>query len=286
MLLTQDQLDTFHLDGFVNAGKIYSDAEVDHLREELQLVLNDKNEQSPVLKHNMLQGKESGQAGNPKNLTVHQIVNMWEVSQTFEDHARHAQVTETVARLCNNTDTVRIWHDQIQFKPPKTGGPTGWHQDYPAWPLLVPADLVSAWVALDDADVDNGCMWMVPGSHRWGQMPLSSGPDFELKYDPSKLPLGVEVKTVPMPVKKGEVAFHHCMTWHGSPANQSERPRRAIAVHYMPGYTIYRKTGRHVMEPSVTVAPGEPFGGEHFPVVYERSNRTKCTECETCVTTA
>ena len=60
------------------------------------------------------------------------------------------------------------------------------------------------------------------------------------------------------------------MTWHGSPANTSDRPRRAIAVHYMPGYTIYAPTRPHPVEKHVTVKPGEVLQGEKFPVVYQR----------------
>ena len=63
---------------------------------------------------------------------------------------------------------IQIWHDQIQYKPPHHGGINNWHQDAPYWPVLKPETPVTAWIALDDVDESNGCMWMVPGSHKWG----------------------------------------------------------------------------------------------------------------------
>ncbi len=272
MILTQAQLDEFHVRGFVKTGRVLDDATVERLREEMQTVMEGRSKNAPVLNRNLLDPNaktEYGAAPAGKQVVV-QIVNIWEASEAFLEHARNPLITEAVARLCNNTDMLRIWHDQIQYKPPHIGGPTHWHQDFPAWPVLQPADLVSAWTALDDAEIENGAMWMVPGSHRWGRVPLQTADNFDPRPDAAFLPEGVTCKAEPVIVKKGEVAFHHCMTWHGSPCNKSSRPRRAIAVHYMPGYTIYAPTRPHPVEKHVQVKAGEVLAGEKFPVVYER----------------
>jgi ectoine hydroxylase-related dioxygenase (phytanoyl-CoA dioxygenase family) len=65
------------------------------------------------------------------------------------------------------------------------------------------------------------------------------------------------LEAVPFEIKKGQVDDHHCLTWHGSPNNHSDRKRRAIAVHYMPGHTYYALTGNHPMEPHIHVKSGE-----------------------------
>jgi phytanoyl-CoA hydroxylase len=275
MTLTQAQCDEFHIKGFLNFGRVLDDETVEKLRSEMHTVMDGKSKNQPVLNRNLAGGgkNEYGEAVADKKVVV-QIVNIWEASDAFLEHAKNPIITAAVARLCNNTESLRIWHDQIQYKPPITGGQTGWHQDFPAWPILQPADLISAWVALDDAEIDNGAMWMVPGSHRWGKVPLQTKENFALKYDENYLPEGVTVKPEPLIVKKGEVAFHHCMTWHGSPANKTDRPRRAIAVHYMPGYTIYAPTRGHPVEKHVRVKPGEVLAGDKFPVVYERVLQT------------
>lgn len=274
-MLTKEQMDEFNTNGFIKGDVVLSDAEVDRLREELDLVMSGASVKKPVLNRNLLDSSEMGMSISNKE-TVVQIVNIWMASEAFLEHASNPLICENIAQLCE-TDEVRIWHDQIQYKPPVTGGPTAWHQDHPAWPIIQPAGLVSAWVALDDATIENGCMWMVPGSHKWGDQSAYLASDDKFKpthRDLSKLPQGANIEPVPFEIRKGQVGYHHCLTWHGSPNNQSNRKRRAIAVHYMPGYTRYEPTGHHPMEPYIEVQPHELLTGESFPLVWTRAART------------
>ncbi|GLX69744.1 phytanoyl-CoA dioxygenase family protein [Paenibacillus glycanilyticus] len=272
-MLSQAQIAEFENNGFLKGGVVLSEAEVEELREELDKVMNGESVNKPTLNRNMLDSDSP--YDNMKMTTsesVVQIVNIWLASDRFLKHAAHQVICEEVAQLCHS-DSLRIWHDQIQYKPPITGGPTNWHQDHPLWPIIQPADLVSAWVALDDAVIENGCMWMVPGSHKWGnhQRYLSNTPDFmPFHKQPEMLPNNAAVNAVPFEIKKGQVGYHHCLTWHGSPHNRSEMKRRAIAVHYMPGHTRYEPVGEHVMLSYVDVKPGELLVGDHFPEVYRK----------------
>ena len=287
-MLTESQIQEFHEKGYLRAGKVLTDDEVEALRERLDRVMDENGEAQPELLRN-LAGADLYATGDDEEDDDHmptgvkmfasrvvvQIVNIWEADSLFNAHIYNPKITAMVAQLCN-TDTLRVWHDQIQYKPPHIGAKTGWHQDYPAWPILEPGDLVSAWVALDDATVENGCMSMVPGSHKWGihrdpngGRGLSTGENFELGYNPDLIPEGEEAYPVPMEVRAGEVAFHHCLTWHGSPQNPSEQKRRAIAVHYMPGYTRFVPIGSHVMDHRVEVEVGEVLKGKYFPTVWE-----------------
>jgi phytanoyl-CoA hydroxylase len=264
-MLTEEQIQSFRERGFLKYGRIMDDAEADALRERMFAVI---------------EGKAAGQAEAVRNLTgkqdnvVVQIVNIWEADDLFHRHLYNPRICRLVTELIG-TDTLRVWHDQVQYKPPRVGGSTDWHQDHPYWPVIQPADLVSAWVALDDATVENGCMRMVPHSHRWGPHKggtIGTDPaSFDPLPDRSQLPPDAEIEIVPCEVKKGEVMFHHCLTWHGSPPNHSDRGRPAIAVHYMPGYTRYEKEpGKtHLVEHNIEVAPGEPLKGRHFPTVWE-----------------
>jgi phytanoyl-CoA hydroxylase len=276
LMLTQAQLDEFERNGFLKGDVVLSDEEVEILRAELDLVMEGKSVKKPVLNRNMLDAGADSLYDNMKMTVtekVVQIVNIWMASDAFFQHAGNQRICEEVAQLCK-TDTLRIWHDQVQYKPPVSGGPTGWHQDHPLWPIIQPADLVSAWVALDDAVIENGCMWMVPGSHKWGnhQRHLASDKDFKPYHrQPELLPEGAVVEAVPFEIKKGQVGYHHCLTWHGSPHNRSQLKRRAIAVHYMPGHTRYVPIANHPMHSYVTVAPEEILDGPHFPVVYAKS---------------
>lgn len=265
-MLTPEQVAQFHERGFLRGPKVISDAEADFLTEEMLRVMRNETEKKPVLNRNL--------TGNPEAIVV-QIVNIWEASEAFFELAKHPLITEMVAQLCD-TEVLRIWHDQVQYKPPREGGPTGWHQDHPLWPTIQPPDLVTAWVALQDATIENGCMWMVPGSHKWGnqQRYLGTREGFEVIHrDPSQLPPGVVIERVPAEVRKGQVHFHHCLTWHGSPENRTDKPRPAIAIHYMPAHIRYDPVGEHVMDRFVTVPKGAILEGPSFPVVYDRRPR-------------
>jgi len=259
-MLTDQQVAEFNANGYVKGGQVLTDEQVENLRTEMARVIEDRDR--PGVKQPVLLRNLSGDDKAP----VWQIVNIWEASAPFKELIAHRQIVEEIAQLTHASE-LRIWHDQIQYKPAHIGGVNMWHQDAPFWPILAPMTEVSAWVALDDVDTDNGCMSMVPGSHLWGNNIdfLVSLPDYEAM--PAEYQ-GHQVKIIRRPVKKGEVHYHHALTWHGSHANTSGRPRRAIALHYMTQDTHYVASGQHVMKEFVTVRDGEIMQGEHFPLVY------------------
>ena len=257
-MLTKEEIEKFHRDGYLRGGTVVPDEVVEVLRSEVLRVIDNRNAPGfqPVLLHNM--------AG--EDAPVWQIVNIWEASEPFRELIYNKKICEEMAQL-TGASKLRIWHDQIQYKPATTGGVNMWHQDAPLWPILAPMTEVTAWVALDDVDEENGCMSMVPGSHLWGDHMnyLATFKNFD------DMPAEFEGKPVEVrlcPVKKGEVHFHHALTWHGSNANRSGRPRRAIAIHFMTENTRYVASGNHVMKEFVQVADREIMEGDHFPLVY------------------
>jgi phytanoyl-CoA hydroxylase len=262
-MLTEEQIKKFHADGYLRGGKVVSDEVVEVLREEVLRVIDNREGpgRQPVLCRNF--GKEDA--------PVWQIVNIWEASEPFFKLIHNSTIIEEMAQL-TKANALRIWHDQIQYKPANTGGVNMWHQDAPLWPILAPMTEVTAWVALDDVDPENGCMSMVPGSHLWGNHMdmLAKLPNFDAmpkEFDGHS----VEVRTCP--VNKGEVHFHHALTWHASNFNHSGRPRRAIALHFMTDATRFVASGEHVMKPFVYVSDGEVMSGDHFPLVYAREKQ-------------
>jgi phytanoyl-CoA hydroxylase len=259
-MLSESQVQTFREKGFLNGGQLLDPAEVEGMRGELARVIEEREREDveqPVLVRNL----------NPNPDTpVWQVVNIWEASAPFRNLLANHKIVEEMAQL-TGAKRLKIWHDQIQYKPAERGGVNMWHQDAPLWPILAPMTEVSAWVALDDVDEDNGCMSMVPGSHLWGnQMEfIRSLETYEAMPDTFE---GKQVELVRCPVRKGEVHYHHSLTWHGSHANTSARERRAIAIHYMTDETRFVASGEHVMKPFVEVGDGEEMAGAHFPVVY------------------
>ena len=264
--LSPEQVQKFRKEGFLLfPEQVVGSAELAELNAALKRVLAGDSAAAPERVTNL--------TGDERNVVV-QVVNIWEAEPAFRRHLSNPAIVGMVADLMG-ADTVRVWHDQIQIKPAGNGGPTVWHQDHPYWPIVEPAELVSAWVALEDATIENGCMWMTPGSHKWGAYGNGTvglkddglWPDCDME----KLPEGAKVEIVPCPVAAGSVVFHHCLTWHGAPHNASSFARPAIAVHYMPGHTRYvKEPGRsHLVEHHVEVANGDVLRGKHFPTVLE-----------------
>ena len=123
-----------------------------------------------------------------------------------------------------------LWHDQALWKPAHTGGPVTWHQDNAYWHLK-PANLVSCWLTLDDVDVENGAMQVASGSHLkpvWHEDKDKGGEsvlfDVEAAVDKST------VKVIDLPA--GGAMFHHCQTLHYTQPNETDRQRRAFAIHF------------------------------------------------------
>lgn len=258
-MLSTEQVTEFHRKGFLNGGLVLQDDDVELLRVELERVIRDHDslEQKPVMFCNISQSE---------SVAVWQIVDIWLASEPFQHLMGHPKITSDIAQL-TDANSLRLWHDQIVYKPPGVGGINKWHQDAPLWPVIEPMAGVAAWVALDDVDESNGCMSMVPGSHCWGDNMRFLNTHPALDTLPAQFQ-GNAVKPEFCPVRKGEVHYHHALTWHSSHENSSERPRRAIAFHYMLPDTRYVASGKHVMKPYISVSDGEILQGSYFPVVY------------------
>ena len=127
---------------------------------------------------------------------------------------------------------VSVYFSQIFFKPPEGGGPKPAHQDNFYFGPRDPEGLVTAWVALDDATLENGCLYFGEGTNR-GPVYAHEAPEGE----PFNLQLPAALlqrqPMQPAPVLRGGVSFHHGNTFHQSGPNLSTRWRRACALHYV-----------------------------------------------------
>jgi ectoine hydroxylase-related dioxygenase (phytanoyl-CoA dioxygenase family) len=90
---------------------------------------------------------------------------------------------------------------------------------------------VTAWVALDDATLENGCMRYVPGSHRYGILEMEPDPQRPVHHVPKTMGLTLRDE-VTCPVPKGSVIFHHGLTLHRSTVNQTQTWRKALILHF------------------------------------------------------
>lgn len=124
-------------------------------------------------------------------------------------------------------DRLRLYRADALMKPAAVGSAKGVHQDSPYWPIQ-PMSLWSCWIPFDDATIENGCMMVIPGSHRGGALPhVSEHGDYVIPledYDGDAL--------IPVPMKRGTGLFFHSLLVHGTAANRSGNPRRAVTMSY------------------------------------------------------
>jgi phytanoyl-CoA hydroxylase len=154
-------------------------------------------------------------------------------------HAHRASVRalahdERLLRLVQRFlgESVSVYFSQIFFKAPEGGGPKPAHQDNFYFGPTDPDGIVTAWIALDDATLENGCLYFGDGSNLGPVYPHAAPPDEPFNLLIPKAILDKQPMT-PAPVRKGGVSFHHGNTFHQSGPNHSSRWRRACALHYV-----------------------------------------------------
>jgi ectoine hydroxylase-related dioxygenase (phytanoyl-CoA dioxygenase family) len=133
---------------------------------------------------------------------------------------------------------VAVCFSQLFFKPPEGGGPKPMHQDNFYFGPNDRDGLATAWIALDDATVENGCMAFAEGSNHGPILDHVAPPDepFNLQVPEA---VAATIAMTPAPVPKGGISFHHGTTLHQSGHNRSTRWRRACALHYVSHRTVF-----------------------------------------------
>ena len=138
----------------------------------------------------------------------------------FQEIATHVYGDET---------PIACFRAMFMNKPARKGTLLPWHQD--AWAHLDRQPLITLWTALDPATVANGCVQVIPGSHRLGRLNPNHGSGF-LSETNIREHCGEE-KTVSLTLEPGEVALLHNWLLHRSDVNKTDISRRAFSVCYM-----------------------------------------------------
>lgn len=150
---------------------------------------------------------------------------------------------------------VRMSWEQLVAKPPRARTELPWHQDDGYAPTDPPGYL-TCWLALDDADEENGCIWVIPGSHRHGIFRhRRAGPYFRSGIEA----YGHEEDAVPALVRKGEALLFSSLTLHRSGPNRSDRGRRAWIVQYCSAAARHGNTGEALDDRVWVARAGKPI---------------------------
>ena len=131
-------------------------------------------------------------------------------------------------------EDVIAWGSHFFCKLPRDGKRVSWHQDSSYWPLT-PSMAVTAWLAIDDASIENACMSYIPGSHHLGHLTYTLSENDEGNVL-NQTVMGAETLGEPVHVelKAGEISLHSDLLLHGSEANQSSKRRCGLTLRYCP----------------------------------------------------
>jgi ectoine hydroxylase-related dioxygenase (phytanoyl-CoA dioxygenase family) len=152
------------------------------------------------------------------------------------DLLAHPKLVALISDLLG--ENVIGWGAHFFCKMPGDGKRVDWHQDCSYWPLT-PTKAVTVWLAIDDADLENGCMEVVAGSHRFGlidyvESDATAGNVLnQTVQDPERY--GTIERT---PVKAGQISVHSDLLLHGSPPNTSDRRRCGLTLRYCPADVV------------------------------------------------
>ena len=237
-MLDADQVEAFHRDGYLASVPVLDGAETASARANLDALM-----------------RRTGGLADPGARHKPHLYAKW-----VADLIRHPRVLDAVAAILG--PDLLVWRSIFFVKPAGDPGYVAWHQDFAYWGLDSDA-IVTAWIAITESTAANGCLRVVPGSHRRAALPhplrgqrhnlLARGQAADVDEREAR---NVELRA-------GEMSVHHVRTLHGSGPNASDGPRVGLAVRYA-ATSVRQRGGRR----SATLVRGiDAFG--HFDLEPE-----------------
>ncbi|QHT62403.1 phytanoyl-CoA dioxygenase family protein [Paenibacillus lycopersici] len=268
--VTEEDKKVFNETGYWISPKLIDDDTIERLRGAHDRIWNKKHDGRglPFYHYSL-----------PENpLQIRKLDNGWWINDEVRAVVTDRNLGHMAADLLNE-DSIRLWHDQVIYKPGTNGqetnaGNVGWHQDYGYWRVSSTTNMVTVWIALQDTDLSNGGMMTILGSHKWGAV---EGSDTFFEQDMSKLKEKFATRDwveEPCILKAGQASFHHALTFHGSGPNTTADPRLSIVAHLMPGHTYFRDVRQkhdNLRLIGARPEPGMRFDREeYFPTLFAR----------------
>ena len=219
-MISPNQLNFFEQEGYLALENILSVQDMTFYTQTYDAFINNEFDTSD------LRSDLSGKEDNDKEY-ITQIMLPSRIYPDLLQHSMH-QKGLAIARQLLGGDMI-LDFDMLINKAPHTNQPTPWHQDAAYWIDMPDKRALSIWFAIDEATLDNGCMWYTPKSHklplREHHQPLGKG---------ALQCIGSEGESMAVPLKPGSCAIHHGHTLHYSRGNSTSGYRRAFILNFRP----------------------------------------------------
>ena len=259
--LSQQQISDFDQHGYLAGIRVLDDQQIEILQAELAGLMKKSHPANPLFYE-----YHSNESKDPDTTLFHAL-GAWRAEPGFHDVVWSPAILMAMSQLLRGP--IRLWHDQLFCKPAEHGGVVAWHQDYSFWTNTAPMAHLTCWIGLDDSTRDNGCLYYVPGSHRWNLLPKTGLTGNMEEMMTVLTPEQKEAfRPVPIELKRGECSFHHPLMVHGSFANTSSRPRRATLVNvFRDG--VRSATDEELLAGVPVIPSGTPMHGQFFPILFD-----------------
>jgi phytanoyl-CoA hydroxylase len=212
----------FETNGFVVLEDVFSSPEITAVSNEVDRVIEGKSSKLPETEIVYEPDSSPRRVRNAFRLHIY--------DKQFFETAKHPKLIGPLEAILGKS--LRLYGSQVFAKPARVGTVVPAHQDMPYWPFE-PYELVSAWIALDDSTIQNGCVRYVAGSHKLGMLPHAPSGVVGNSLGVMEDARVAVLEERPVEVRRGSVILHHSLTVHRSEANQSDKPRRGLIYVYM-----------------------------------------------------
>jgi hypothetical protein len=224
-MLRHDEIESYQQHGYIVPRYRLPDELLASMRVSLDRLIEENPERRP--EHLVLRW-----GGGEQALTTH---------SEFLDYVRHPDLLDIVEQLLG--PDIVCWGAHMFCKPAGHGLEVPWHQDGQYWPIR-PLATCTLWIALDDSTTANGCLRVIPGSHRSKTCyhhRLDERPSLainqsvaENQFDPDE--------AADVVLQAGQMSIHDVYMIHGSHANKSDKRRAGLAIRYMPATSLYDRS--------------------------------------------
>jgi ectoine hydroxylase-related dioxygenase (phytanoyl-CoA dioxygenase family) len=269
--IEQNAVDSFSQDGAICVRNVFTEHEVEALREAVDWSMNNPGDYSKNF------------SGDDAKASFFGDVFVWTRNPAYRDLVVNERLGEIAGRLMK-ADSTRFFFDHLLVKEPGSNAPTPWHQDAPYFPINGKM-CCSIWIALDPVTSESGAVEYIAGSHATGKYyapeaftpgdtsvgndQLAEVPDIDADRDAFDI--------VRWDLNPGDVAIHNVMTIHGAPANKTKGTRRrGLALRFI-GDDITYAERPGIPEPMLgslsqlapELAIGTPYQGAWFPELWQ-----------------
>jgi hypothetical protein len=219
-----EQVQFFRDHGYLKFGRIFSKPDMDVLRQHVDAMIAALPE-----------GKR------PEAMDVPHFYDPW-----LFRYLAHPNVLDIIEDFIG--PDIVLWSSHFIAKPKGDGRAVPWHTDGAYWNnRLNPMDVITLWLAVDESTVENGCMRVIPGSHKGVRAAMDAYEEvdrsthvFGARIKPENID---ETQAVDLELKIGECHFHDAWTIHGSNPNHSAKRRTGYTMRYMPANAVLRREG-------------------------------------------